>query len=166
MCRRSYIYLFLGILISLFALGLGGYFGVQHLMVVETKSPLGFEATVNAITEAAESQNWKIPKVYRLCKSLEKENININPVAVIELCKPAYAAELLSHDDTRLVSSFMPCRISVYEKKDGSVIVSRMNTSLVSRIFRGKISEVMMLATRETKSILGQALAPEPKADS
>lgn len=159
MCRRSYIYLFFGFLVGIMVLGVGGYFGMQHLMVVETESPVSFDETIQAITEAANDNGWKVPKVYRLCKSLEKEGQKVRPIAVIELCKPEYAAELLSGDDTRLVSSFMPCRISVYETANGKVIVSRMNTSLVSRLFRGKIAEVMAIATQETQVILSQALA-------
>lgn len=158
MCRRSYIYLFLGFLIGIAALGVGGYLGMQRLLVVETESPFSFDDTVQAITTAANESGWKVPKVYSLCKSLEKEGHKIRPVAVIELCKPEYAAELLSSDDTRLVSSFMPCRISVYETSDGKVVVSRMNTSLVSRLFRGTIGDVMAIATQETKAILSQAL--------
>jgi len=34
-----------------------------------------------------------------------------------------------------------------------------MNTGLASRLFRGKIAEVMAIATRETQTILNQALA-------
>ncbi|MCP4409344.1 MAG: DUF302 domain-containing protein [Gammaproteobacteria bacterium] len=161
MCRRSYVYLFIGFLVGLLALGLGGYLGAQRLMVVERESPLDFDGTIQAISAAAEYNEyneWKVPKVYRLCKSLEKEGLKVRPVAVIELCKPDYAAELLSNDDTRLVSSFMPCRISVYEKAGGIVVVSHMNTRLVSRLFGGKIAEVMAIATQETQVILDQAL--------
>lgn len=158
MCRRSYIYVFLGFLLGIAVLGVGGYLGMQRLLVVETESPFGFNDTIQAITAAANDSGWKVPKVYRLCKSLEKEGHKLRPVAVIELCKPEYAAELLGSDDTRLVSSFMPCRISVYETSDGKVIVSRMNTSLVSRLFRGSIADVMAIATEETKVIISHAL--------
>ena len=158
MCKRSYIYLFVGVLAGLMALGFGGYLGAQRMMVVETQSSLSFEATVEAIAAAARAKDWKVPQVHRLCKSMEKEGYKVRPVAVIELCKPEYAARLLSGDDTRLVSSFMPCRISVYEKEGGTVIVSRMNTHLVSRLFRGEIAEVMAVATRETQSIVDEAL--------
>ena len=159
MCRRNYIYVFLGFLVGLMALGFGGYIGAQQLMVVETESPLSFDDTVQAITKTAKDNDWKIPKVYRLCKSLEKEGYTVRPVAVIELCKPDYAAKLLSNDNTRLVASFMPCRISIYEKADGKVIISRMNTTLVSRLFQGEIADVMAAATRETQAILDNALA-------
>lgn len=77
---------------------------------------------------------------------------------MVELCKPEYAATLLSDDATRLVSSFMPCRISIYERGDGSVVISRMNTSLVSRLFRGRVAEVMAVATEETQTLINRVL--------
>lgn len=158
MCKRTYLYVLLGFLLVLITLGGGAYLGAQRLMVVETESHLNFNATVEAISVAARDQGWQVPKVYKLCKSLEKHGHKVPPVAVIELCKPNYAAELLSHDDTRMVSSFMPCRISVYEKADGSVIISRMNTSLISHLFGDEIASVMSAATQETQAILDQAL--------
>jgi uncharacterized protein (DUF302 family) len=82
---------------------------------------------------------------------------------VIELCHPTYAVQILKEDDARMVSSFMPCRVSVYEKTDGSVIVSRMNSSLMSNIFPDKISKVMAGATSEVEGIIESALANPPK---
>jgi len=158
MCKRTYLYILFGFLVVLVTLGGGAYFGAQNLMVVETESHLSFDATVEAISVAARDKGWQVPKVYKLCKSLEKHGHKVPPVAVIELCKPNYAAQLLSQDNTRMVSSFMPCRISVYEKADGSVIISRMNTGLISHLFGDDIAAVMSAATQETQAILNQAL--------
>ena len=158
MCKRSYVFMLFGVLFGIGVLGAGGFLGAQYLMVVETESPLDFNATIQAIQAKASDQDWKVPKVYRFCESLEKDGHLVKPVAVIELCKPEYAAILLGQEDTRLVSSFMPCRISVYEKAGGKVIVSRMNTRLVSHLFGGEIAKVMSVATQETQSILDQAL--------
>jgi uncharacterized protein (DUF302 family) len=168
MCWNRYLYAVAGILLGMAVLLTGGYFGAQSLMVVETESPYDFETTLRAINTAAQELDWKVPKVYRLCNSLEKEGYSIRPVVVVELCKPDYAAELLIDDSTRFVSSFMPCRISVYERSDGSVVVSRMNTKLVSRLFRGKTAEVMAVATEETQAMLDRALevASNGAADS
>ena len=154
------MYAFTGIVFGMAVLLTGGYYGAQSLMVVETDSPFDYETTLEAINTAAHELGWKVPKVYRLCNSLKNDGYAVRPVAVVELCKPDYAAELLNDDSTRFVSSFMPCRISVYERNDGSVVVSRMNTQLVSRLFRGKVSEVMALATIETQAMLDRALKP------
>jgi len=159
MCWNRYFYWFMGLLVGVSLLAGGGYFGARSLMVVETESPHDFQNTIELINVEAKKLDWKVPKIYRLCDSLKKDGYEIRPVAVVELCKPEYAATLLSHDATRLVSSFMPCRISVYERSDGSVVVSRMNTGLVSRLFRGRVAEVMAVATEETQTLIDRILA-------
>jgi uncharacterized protein (DUF302 family) len=158
MCWSRYVYGVLGLLVGFALLIGGGYYGARSLMVVETESPHDFEKTIELIKVEAKNLDWKVPKIYRLCDSLRKDGYDVQPVAVVELCKPEYAATLLSHDDTRLVSSFMPCRISVYERGDGSVVISRMNTGLVSRLFRGRVAEVMAVATEETQTLIDLVL--------
>ena len=158
MCWNRYIYWVMGLLVGVSVLLVSGYFGARSLMVVETESPHDFQKTIELINLEAKRLDWKVPKVYRLCDSLRKDGYDVQPVAVVELCKPEYAATLLSDDATRLVSSFMPCRISVYERGDGSVVVSRMNTGLVSRLFRGRVAEVMAIATKETQTLIDRVL--------
>lgn len=52
----------------------------------------------------------------------------------------------------------MPCRLSVYETSDGKVIISRMNTGLVSKVFGGLVTEVMAQASAENEQILSAVL--------
>ena len=47
----------------------------------------------------------------------------------------------------------MPCRVAVYKKGNGDVIVSRMNTGMMSSLFGGKVAEIMADATKETEKI-------------
>ncbi len=79
-------------------------------------------------------------------------------VTVIELCNVDLAGDILTGDENRIVSSMMPCRVAVYETSDGSVIVSRMNTGLMSSVFGGKVQEVMAMATDQTELILGSVI--------
>jgi uncharacterized protein (DUF302 family) len=123
------------------------------LMMMESRSALGFDETVQAIQDNAAAQKWVVPNVMRLDKSIAKEGYNVRPVAVIELCKPDLAAKILAEDSARLVSSLMPCRVSVYEKSNGDVILSRMNTALMSKMFGGLVTEVMSTATAQTEQI-------------
>ena len=74
--------------------------------------------------------------------------------SVIELCKPDHAYKILRDDEYRLVSSMMPCRVAVYQKADGSTVISRMNTGLLSRVFDKTIRDVMAQASQETNKIL------------
>lgn len=161
MCRRTFFFGLIGFIVGLLALTVSGYYGAIQLMVAETESPFDFQTTVQTIANAAKDKGWQVPKVYELCKGLAKHGYKVRPVAVIELCQPAYAADLLGRDDTRMVSSFMPCRISVYQQSNGRVVISRMNTGLMSRLFPAKVARVMARASKETEQILARVLATE-----
>ena len=83
---------------------------------------------------------------------------DVTPVTVIELCKVDLGGDILSSDESRVVSSMMPCRVAVYEDEEGRVIVSRMNTGLVSKLFGGNIATIMADATSETELIVSSVL--------
>lgn len=158
MCRRTVFVAILAVLLSLAAVAVGGYSGAQRLLVQEITSPLGFEETVSALQTRAADQGWKVPKVYDMQKASAEAGYTVAPVAVIELCRPEYAARLLAQDSSRFVSSFMPCRLAIYERADGQVVLSRMNTGLMSHLFPGEIADVMGQATRDTLAIIDAAL--------
>ena len=130
------------------------YLAAPSILFIENESRLGYTETIAAIHESSKAEGWIIPKQYKLDVSLSKAGYEILPVSVIELCKPDHAYKILSEDKYRLVSSMMPCRIAVYQKADGSTVVSRMNTGLMSRVFDKTVRDVMANATQETNKIL------------
>lgn len=166
MFKKPWLILLLGFVLGALVVWWPNGLGIHTFMVVETKSTMNYENTIKAITQATKEKGWKIPTVHRLDKSMAEFGHTVLPTAVIELCHPTYAVKILKEDDARMVSSFMPCRLSVYEKSDGSVIISRMNSSLMSSIFPDLISEVMAGATSEVEDIIDNALSHPPAQTS
>ena len=124
------------------------------MMMLEDQSRLNFDETLDAIVKQAEDLNWKVPQLHQIHASMEKAGVGkVLRATVIEICKPEYAVELLKRDDTRIVVSLMPCRIGVYEKSDGSVIISRMNTGLMSKMFGKLVAKVMEKASSDSETI-------------
>jgi len=142
-----------GFLVGVVLFGVIAWTVAPKMMMIESYSKLGFDETVQAIQDNAAAQNWVVPNVLRLDKSLAKDGYEVQPVAVIELCNPELAQQVLSRDDARIVSSLMPCRVAVYQKSDGDVVLSRMNTALMSKMFGGVVTRVMADATSETEKI-------------
>ena len=130
------------------------YLAAPSILFIEGESRLGYSETIATIHESSKAEGWIIPKQYNLDVSLSKAGYEVLPVSVIELCKPDHAVKILSEDEYRLVSSMMPCRIAVYQKTDGSTVISRMNTGLLSRVFDKTVRDVMAQATQETNKIL------------
>lgn len=129
-----------------------------RLMIVEDRSPLPFEDTVARIVGEAEARGWKVPTVHQLDESVRKAGHEVLPATVIELCRPDLAGEILAHERGRIVTSMMPCRIAVYRTADGGAIVSRMNSTLVARLFGGIVTKVMARASADSEAILAAVL--------
>ena len=56
------------------------------------------------------------------------------------MCNPLYASRILSDDDDKRVTAFMPLGIGVYEDGDGKVYVSELNVALLGMMFGGTIA--------------------------
>ncbi|MEN8242950.1 MAG: DUF302 domain-containing protein [Chloroflexota bacterium] len=148
----------IGFLAGIILFGVVAFVAAPSVMIVEDASPLGYEETVQAILDSSAEQGWKVPKTYALDAAVEEAGYDVLPVTVIELCQPDHAGQVLLEDDARIVTSLMPCRISVYTTSTGDVIISRMNTGLISKVFGGTVAEVMARASAENEVILSAVL--------
>jgi uncharacterized protein (DUF302 family) len=127
-------------------------------LILENPSRQGFEQTVSSIIAEAEKREWTLPAVHDLQQSLARSGKMVRPVKVIEICKPKYSGRMLELSDERIVSVMMPCRISVYEKEDGRVYVSMINSGLLAQGMAKNIRKVMAEASEETVEIVQSAL--------
>jgi uncharacterized protein (DUF302 family) len=125
------------------------------LMLTIHKSTLNFEQTVSAIQESATQQNWQVPKVYDIQKSLKSAgHEDMTKVTILSLCQPDHAYKILNDDANKKVTAIMPCRLGVYETQDGQVYIAGMNIGLMSKMFGGTIAKVMAEVTKEEHHIL------------
>jgi len=135
------------------------YVSAQSMMLKEEPLNLNFEDAVELFEKTTIERGWKIPTVHDLQATMTKFGKDVRKVKVFEICHPEHAYKILSKDDERIVSSLMPCRISIYEKSNGKVYVSWMNTGLMGSLMKGVVPEVMSDASRESKEIVDVMLA-------
>ena len=76
-------------------------------VILENESRFGFDETIHKIHENAEVNGWKIPTVHDLQETLRKNDIDVQEVKVIELCKPTYSGALMKEDPTKFVSCLL-----------------------------------------------------------
>jgi len=115
---------------------------IPSAMIVTSPSSLGFDETVATLEKTTTDQGWVVSAVMDLNKSLAAGGVAFEPrVKLIKLCKPEYAANILKTD--RDISVMMPCTLAVWEDDAGKVMVSRMNTGLMGRLFGGNVARVM-----------------------
>jgi len=83
----------------------------------------------------------------------------VNPVKVIEICKPRHSGQILELNDERMMSVMMPCRISVYLKDDGITYISLINGGELASGLSERIAGIMKAASDETFEIIRSVLA-------
>jgi uncharacterized protein (DUF302 family) len=152
---------FIGFVLGIVVFGITIFYSAPSLLIIEDVSPYSYGRTVQSLKDTVKEHGWKITAIRELHKAAKKAGYDIPPVSVIELCQPKHAVNILKDDENRIVTSMMPCRISIYETHDGRVIVSRLNSSLIAKMFGGTVSQVMADATKETEGILSKTLRKE-----
>ena len=134
----------IGVVIGITFTGIVGWQMAPSLMLKETKSPYNAEKTVEAIQANAKSRGWVIPSVTPIHQSIKKHTGHeLPPVYLVNICKGEYAYNILKEDQNKVVSVFMPCTISVYEKTDGHAYIGSMNAGLLGKMFGGTVAEIM-----------------------
>jgi uncharacterized protein (DUF302 family) len=126
----------------------------SNQFIIEETSPFDFNNTVEKIVAEAERREWKVQFIHDLQHSLAKSGKIVNPVKVIEICKPEYSGQMLELNDERIISVMMPCRISVYDKTDGKTHIAFVNTSTMTTGMPVNIAEVMTSIADESLEIV------------
>lgn len=147
--------LFAGIIIGIVIV----FFASPSLMLKESKSKFDFEKTVSELQTSIDDMGWKTPYIHDLQATMKKFGNDVRQVKVFDICHPDHAYKILSRSDERIVSNLMPCRIAVYEKEDGSVWLSRMNSGLVAKPMGKTIRETMGLAASDTEEIIDKVIS-------
>lgn len=125
---------------------------------LENLSPYSFDATIEKLSLLIQEKQWKVSHIYDLQKTLHDHGKQILAVKVISLCHPRHSGRLLATDNERIVSSLMPCRISVYEKSDGKTYISRLNSSLLAPLIGDPAAEIMSQSAADVEEIISLAL--------
>lgn len=131
---------------------------ISEKMFVVDESRYGFIETIDRLEVLAKESGWNISHMYNLQATMQKHNLEVEPVVIMSLCKPQIAYKILSSDAERPASVMMPCRVSVYQTKDGKVMVSRMNTGFMAGMLTGITKDAMLLAGNENEAMLRQVL--------
>ena len=143
------------VLIGMVLMGLIVWFSMPSLMLIKHKSTLSYDETVTSLSEnLKKKQDWKVLTVNDYQKSTEAFS-TLERVGSINICNPRYASKILADDKDRGVTAFMPLGLGVYEDKRGQVIVSQLNVGLLGMMFGSTIAEVMGMAGKDIKEVIG-----------
>ena len=79
-------------------------------LFLEDTSPKALVPTTEAFREAVKAAGWSVLGVTNMAGILSERGFTRHPVLVFDACSGKYSADLLSKDETRFVSSMIPCQ--------------------------------------------------------
>lgn len=112
-------------------------------MVLVTPSEKNFPETLRDFQAKVAEAGWSVLHVNNMAGTLSERGFTVPPVVIIDVCSGAYSHRILSQDDYRPTSAFMPCRVSIYQTSDGKVFVARMNAGAFAGMMPEEVGKVM-----------------------
>lgn len=152
--KQSILFIAAGLIAGIIITTFFAYKAAPGMMLKEAESKYNFEKSVEVFEQTALDMGWKIPTVHDMQKTMDNFGKEVAQMKVFELCHPEHAYKILSLDQERIVSSMMPCRVSIYEKSDGKTYVSWMNTAMMGGMMGGVIADVMGDASAESEKMI------------
>jgi len=151
----TFVWFILGLFLGIIGTGFTVWTIMPKLMIQIHRSNKPFEETVSTIENNALRQQWKVPKIYDIQKTLhDADHADMTPLKILSICQPHHAYNILKDDRDKIVSAIMPCRVGVYQGKDGYTYIAEMNMGLMSQMFGGTIARVMGGVAMEEKAMI------------
>lgn len=121
---------------------------VMAAMFHSRHSKLGFEETVAAIRDGAGKRGWNVGAVQDVQAVMRQQGIaDAKRMKVLFLC-PKGANERLAKVYGGKAPT-LPCRVTVFEDKDGKTLFMRMNVSAMARLTVGEGAKDLARALAE-----------------
>lgn len=127
-------------------------------LFLEDSSPKPLGPTTEAFREAVRAAGWSVLGVTNMAGILSERGYTLHPVLVFDACSGKYSADLLSKDETRFVSSMIPCRVAIYQTSTGKVVISRMNSVAMAGMVGGHAGTVIKKSGEEMEQIIQATL--------
>jgi len=132
--------------------------GDQPRLVVVVESTKSFPETLKSFKEEVSKGGWSVLNAHNMAGVLSERGFTLHPVVILDVCSGKYSARILSKDEYRPVSAFMPCRVGIYKTSDGKVFITRMNTAAFAKMMPPEVAEVMVMSDEEVAKIIAKSL--------
>ncbi|MGB7291766.1 MAG: DUF302 domain-containing protein [Thermodesulfobacteriota bacterium] len=101
------------------------------------ETELSFDEAVHKVTESMKEQGFGILTEIDAKKVLkEKLGLDRKPYKILGACNPQFAHKAIDMEPE--IGTLLPCNVLVYEKDDGTVVVSAMNPEAALKLVGNK----------------------------
>jgi uncharacterized protein (DUF302 family) len=125
---------------------------MMAIMFDYRKSRFGFDDTVTAITNSATKRGWTVGQVHDIQAAMKQTgSSDAKRMKVLATCPKDANERLAKASQGKL--PLLPCRVTVFEGKDGKAYVVRMNTALLARGLKDEPAKVMAEIADEESAV-------------
>lgn len=117
------------------------------------ESRLGFEETVTALRAAAEKRSWAVERVEDVQAAMKAQGAKDAPRMKVIFACPKGANDQLNRASGGKLPP-LPCRLTVFETKEGKIQVMRMNTGNLAKAVQGEAAKVLAQLASEEEAVL------------
>jgi uncharacterized protein (DUF302 family) len=100
-------------------------------MLFKIETAKGFEEVCRDLEKAVVNNKFGVMAIHNLNETMKKKGVEFNhPCRIFEVCNPNQAKKVLERNMD--LSSFLPCRISVFVEEDRVSLATLKPTAIVS----------------------------------
>ncbi len=100
-------------------------------MLFKMETPKQFELVCQDLGKAVVNNKFGVMAVHNLNETMKKKGVEFNrPCRIFEVCNPNQAKKVLERNMD--LSSFLPCRVSVFMEGDKVILATLKPTAIVS----------------------------------
>jgi len=154
--KKTLLIIIIGIIIGMVIAGILIWKHLPGMMFRVVESKYDFDETVMMIQEESFKNDWEVLHVYDIGGCLFENGFRDTymRINVISICQSEYSLNILQDDENKKISAIMPCRIAVYEDKEGDVYLTRMNIRLFSKVFPGIMGDILKMVADDDEKII------------
>jgi len=125
-------------------------------MLINVETEKSVEEVSARLQEVAKSKGFGVMATHEVTEILKSKGHPINyRCVIIEVCQPKAASQVLSKNP--LISTAMPCRISVFERDGRTVVSTIAPTRMLEMYDEPELAEVAEEIERLMKEIMEEA---------
>ncbi|NNM87521.1 MAG: DUF302 domain-containing protein [Phycisphaerae bacterium] len=136
------------------------------LFTISTDKTVG--ETVAALQAALEANHFGVMQVHNLKETMTRKGVEFaRECLIFEVCDPVRAKKAL--DENMSVSTALPCRISIYQQRDKTILATLKPTVLLALFNTPQLQEMAQQVEDTIMTIMKEAAAnssrPAPISD-
>ena len=100
-------------------------------MLIKLSTDKSVSETASALQAAVQANHFGVMQVHNLKETMAKKGVEFaRECLIFEVCQPQQAKKVL--DENMSLSTALPCRISIYEESDKTVLATLKPTTLLA----------------------------------